>query len=268
MQQVRRWLPQRAIVIVADSSFAALELLWSVSQMPRPVHMVTRLRLDAALYEPATPYRKGQMGRPRLKGKRLPTLYTLLADPQTVWQQIRIQGWYGGTAREVELVSDTAVWYHTGLLAVPIRWVLVRDPQGKFEPQAFLCTNLTVTPVQILVWFRRRWQVEVTFEEVHRHLGMETQRQWADLAILRTTPALLGLFSFVTLLANQCQLELPLRQAAWYVKPLPTFVDALALVRCLFWKSRLFQTSTHLTEVVKVPQELFNCWNALLCYAA
>lgn len=138
MRQVRRWLPQRAIVIVADSSFAALEQLLSVSQMPRPVHMVTRLRLDAALYEPATPYRKGQMGRPRLKGKRLPTLYRLLAAPQTLWQQVRIQGWYGGTAREVELVSDTAVWYHTGLPAVPIRWVLVRAPQGKERTAGFL----------------------------------------------------------------------------------------------------------------------------------
>ncbi|MBV8887502.1 MAG: transposase [Chroococcidiopsidaceae cyanobacterium CP_BM_RX_35] len=143
--------------------------------MPRPVHMVTRLRLDAALYEPATPYHKGQMGRPRLKGKRLPTLNTLLANPQTIWQQVRIEGWYGGTAREVELVSDPAVWYHTGLPAVPNEWVQRVDPQGKFEPQAFLCPDLTVTPVQILVWFRQRWQVEVTFEEAHRHLGMETQ---------------------------------------------------------------------------------------------
>ena len=139
MRQVRRWLPQRDIVVVADSSFAALNLLWAVSQMPRPVHIVTRLRLDAALYEPAAARQKGQMGQPRHKGKRLPTLSAILANPKTMWQQVRVEGWYGGIEREVELVSDTAVWYHTGLPAVPIRWLLVRDPQGKFESQAFSC---------------------------------------------------------------------------------------------------------------------------------
>lgn len=124
--------------------------------------------------------------------------------------------------------------YHTDRPAVPVRWVLVRDPQGKFAPQAFLCTNLTVTPEQILLWFRQRWQLDVTFEEVRAHLGMETQRQWSALAIAQTTPTLLGLFSLVTLFADQLQPDLPLLQATWYIKLLPTFVDALALVRCSF----------------------------------
>jgi hypothetical protein len=106
--------------------------------------------------------------------------------------------WYGGGTREVELASGTAVWYHAGLPAVPIRWVPIRDPLGQFEAQALLCTDLAVTPEQIVAWFVLRWQVEVTFEESRRHLGVETQRQWSDLAILRTTPALLGLFSLVT----------------------------------------------------------------------
>lgn len=192
MRQVRRWLPQRDIVVVADSSFAALHLLWAVSQMPHPVHIVTRFRLDAALSEPAAARQKGQMGRPRHKGKRLPTLSAILANPKTMWQQVRVEGWYGGIEREVELVSDPAVWYHTGLPAVPIRWLLVRDPQAKFESQAFLCPNLSATPEQTLLWFRQRWQLEVTFEEVRSHLGVETQRQWSELAIARTTPTLLG----------------------------------------------------------------------------
>lgn len=268
MRQVRRWLPQRDIVVVADSSFAALNLLWAVSQMPHPVHIVTRLRLDAALYEPAAARQKGQMGRPRHKGKRLPTLSAILANPKTVWQQVKVEGWYGGIEQEVELVSDTAVWYHTGLPAVPIRWLLVRDPQGKFESQAFLCTNLSATPEQTLLWFRQRWQLEVTFEEVRSHLGVETQRQWSELAIARTTPTLLGLFSLVTLFANQLQPDLPLRQAAWYIKPLPTFVDALALVRCSFWRCTHFHTSPPLAEMVKVPRTLFDSWTELLCYAA
>ena len=102
-------------------------------------------------------------------------------------------------------------------MRVAIRWVLVRDPSGEKEPQAFLCTDLEADPVDILRWFVRRWRTETTFEEARRHLGMETQRQWSDLAILRTTPALLGLFSLVTLWASQLAAE---RGPAARVRPL------------------------------------------------
>lgn len=267
--QLRRWLPQRDVVVVADSSFAALELLSALTQMRLPVHVVTRLRLDAALYQPAPARQPKQMGRPRLKGNRLATLSTRLTDAQTTWDSVQLAGWYGGVQREVELTSATAVWYHTGLPPVPIRWVLVRDPQNQFQPQAFLCTNLAVTPQQILLWFRQRWQVEVTFEEVRAHLGVETQRQWSDLAILRTTPALLGLFSLVVLLAHhlRSQEDFLLRSTAWYQKSLPTFIDALAHVRQYLWDVRLFDRSGSSSEMIKVPKELLDCWSDLLCYA-
>lgn len=106
---------------------------------------------------------------------------------------------------QLRFVPYRAFWYHSGLPVVPIRWVLVRDPDGKFKPQALLSTNQNYEPKQILEWFVRRWQIEVTFEEVRKHLGMETQRQWSDLAIVRTTPTLLGLFSLITMLATHLQ---------------------------------------------------------------
>ena len=267
--QVRRWLPQRAIILVADSSFAALALLESLRQLLLPVHVVTRLRLDASLYAPAPERLPNQMGRPRKVGRQ-PTLKSILEDPNTDWQPLTIDGWYGRRAYAVEVVSQTAVWYHTGLAAVPIRWVLLRDPQGRFAPQAFLCTDLCATPQQIVQWFCQRWGVEVTFEEVRAHLGVETQRQWSSLAILRTTPALFGLFSIVVLLAHQLPSDLLHSgfQSAWYQKSLPTFSDALALVRQRFWRVQLFHTSTQTTDIVKVPQVLLDCWSSLLCYAA
>ncbi|MDX2213969.1 MAG: transposase [Oculatellaceae cyanobacterium bins.114] len=267
--QVRRWVPQRAIVLVADSSFAALELLEALRQLPKAVHVVTRLRLDAALYDPAPQREPKQVGRPRKVGKRRPTLHKLLENPETVWLPVHLKGWYGGRCCKLQITSQTAVWYHSGLPAVPIRWVLVKDPKGKFEPQAFLSTDLNATPKQILLWFRQRWQVEVTFEEVRAHLGVETQRQWSDLAILRTTPALLALFSMVVLLAHQLQSQMSflLPQSAWYNKELPTFIDALALVRQRFWQIRLFQFSGAATDMVKIPKPLLDCWSSLLCYA-
>jgi hypothetical protein len=199
--QLRKWLPERSLVVVADSSYAVIELLWHMTQLKNPMCMIARFRLDAALYEPVSLTPK-KIGRPRKKGKRLPTLETTLDDKQTIWQALVIREWYGEKQREIEVCSDTAVWYHSGKPPLPIRWVLIRDPKGKFKSQALLSTNLETSPEQIIKWFVRRWQVEVTFHEVRTHLGVETQRQWSDLAILRTTPTLLASFSLVTLLAN------------------------------------------------------------------
>jgi hypothetical protein len=235
--QVRRWLPTRDLVIVADSSFAVITRLARLRRLPNPVCMITRFRLDAGLYEPAPARKPHQQGRTRVKGKRLPTLDVIAGERTTRWKRVTIPDWYGEGARVIEIVSNTAVWYHSGPPPVPIRWVLIRDPKGKFKTQALLCTDLTVKPIQIVKWFVLRWQLEVTFREVRVHLGVETQRQWSDLAIARTTPALLGLFSLVTVLAHQHarRKKLPMRQTAWYRKPRPTVSDALALVRHSLW---------------------------------
>lgn len=176
--------------------------------------------------------------------------------------------WYGERRRTVEITSRTAVWYHSGMPVVPVRWVLIRDPKGKFRPQAPLCTDLTVKPEQILKWFVMRWQVEVTFQEVRAHLGVETQRQWNDWAIICTTPALLGLFSLVTLLAHRLtqQGKLPVRQAAWYVKRLPTFSDALGVVRQHQWRQPYFPASCGKIDIQKRAHLLLNRYTDALCY--
>ena len=262
-----RWLPGRELVATADSSFAALELLDSVRES---VTVVTRLRLDAALFEPVAPRRKGQVGRPRKTGRRLPTLQEVAADPQTRWQEVRVKGWYGEGERVVEVVSHTCVWYHRGLPPVPIRFVLVRDPQAKFSTQALLSTKLEVEPVQILEWFVKRWQMEVTFAEVRAHLGVETQRQWSGKAIARTTPCLLGLYSLISLLAARLlkRRKLPARGAAWYVKQSATFSDTIAFVRRYLWSHQPFQMSVTEADMLKVPRSLLERLTETVCYAA
>jgi hypothetical protein len=269
MMQLRRWLPSRAIVVVADSSYAVLKLLACSAQLPVPVTMITRLRLDAALYDPAPPREPGQRGAPRKKGARQPSLNARLGDAKTVWERVTI-AWYGRTTRTVELASGTAVWYHGGEPVVPLRWVLIRDPQGQFPPQALLSTNPDLLAQQIVEWFVLRWQLEVTFEEARAHLGVETQRQWADLAILRTTPALLGLFSLITLFAHQLLQgqDLPLRQAAWYPKTVATFSDTLAFVRQQLWPVSISWRSPAQDDVVIIPKALFDRLTDTLVYAA
>ena len=147
--QLRRWLPHRPLVLVADSSYAVLDLLHFCQALAQPVTLITRLRLDAALYEPAPPRQPGQNGRPRVKGKRLPTLKKLLDSPDTCWAEAS-PAWYDGTVRTVEVASQTALWHHSGKHPVPILWVLIRDPLGQFRPQALLSTDLAATPVQIV----------------------------------------------------------------------------------------------------------------------
>jgi hypothetical protein len=263
--QVRRWLPDRALIFVADSTYAALEFLHACQVLPNPVAVITRLRLDAALYEPAPPY-PGQ-GRPRKKGERLPTPQQVIDHPKTAWTRLTLP-WYNHQPRLLDIATGTAVWYHTGLPPVPIRYVLIRDVAGKFDPQALLSTDLLLTPDYILACFIRRWQMEPTFRHVREHLGVETQRQWSDQAIARTTPLLLGLFSLITLLANALLThhDLTVRTAAWYPKPLPTFSDAIALVRRTLWAYLTFQTSLEEPDMVKVPRVLLDRFHDLLCY--
>ena len=267
---LRRWYPKREIVAVADRAYASLKLLDRCRSLRNPILFVTRLRLDAALYEPAPPRRQGQIGRPRIKGERLPNLSEVAQDPSTVWKPTTIANWYGSSERMVEIASNTAVWYSTGLFAVPLRWVLVRDPKGKFKPQALLCTDLKADPKKILSWFVMRWQLEVTFQEVRRHLGFETQRQWSELAIRRTTPALLGLFSLVTLFAHRRMAPSTevVRRAAWYRKPHPTFSDALALIRKDLWANATFHGSPAQSDTVKVPRAYLEHLTDAVCWAA
>jgi hypothetical protein len=230
------------------------------------ITVLTRLRWEAALYEPA-PFRPaGTKGRPRKKGKRLPTLH----HKTTRWQRLTVPGWYGEGARLIEVCSRTAVWDHTGWPPVPIRWVLIRDPQERFDPQALLCTDLQQNPLTIVSWFVRRWQVEVTFQEVRSTLGVESQRQWSPRAIARTTPCLLALFSLVTLLADRLVRHgtLPLPQDAWYLKPHPTFSDALAAVRQHYWRQAGFRVSGRQKQVRKLPSTLRECLTYALCRVA
>lgn len=266
VKQVCRWLPGRQLVIVADSTFSALHFLGAAR---RHATIITRLRLDAALYAPAPPRQPGRRGRTPVKGRRLPTLRDVLVDAATQWATLTMPCWYGEHNRQVEVTSATAVWYHKGAPAVPIRWILIRDPLGQFDTQALLCTDRHAAPSFILECFVQRWQMEVTFEEARAHLGIETQRQWSDQAIARTTPCLFGLFSIVTLLAQHLFStgQVFRRCAAWYDKPQATFSDTIASVRRWLWSHEYFSISPKEADMIKIPRPLLDRFIDSLCYA-
>jgi hypothetical protein len=256
MQQVRRWLPGRRLVLVVDGGFAAVSL--ALACVKRQVTMVSRLRWDAALYHPPGPQPKGKRGPKPTKGTRQRRLQDWAERADTPWATVEVD-WYGGQRKKLWVFSRTALWYTPGLPPVEIRYVLVADPEGQLRMEAFFCTDVQATPVEILPWVVMRWSVEVTFEEARAHLGFETQRQWSETAIARTSPVLLGLFSLVTVLALQLSQggQIPVSATAWYHKAEPTFADCLALVRRHLWHARYVVNSAVEPEFVQFPRAAF-----------
>ena len=265
---LRRWLPGRDLVVVADGGYSVKALLRSAQLLSEPITFVTRLRSDASLHAPPPARSQGQRGRRRVVGDKLPGLAQTLDDPRTVWETVEV-GWYGSTTRTLEVASGVAVWYNRSkpTPAVHIRWVLVRDPLGELSPQTLACTDIDADPEMIVEWFAMRWQVEVTFQELRTHMGVETQRQWSDSAIARTTPALFGLFSVVTVVAHVVGVQS--RSCAWYEKSTPTFADAIATTRRHLWSSKTISPpSLSEPDMVKIPKDFFHRMLDSLCYAA
>jgi DDE superfamily endonuclease len=271
MLQLCRWLPDRKIIFVGDASFAVHTIAQALARIPEGrATLISRLRLDASLFAPPPERHARTQGRPARKGPPLPKLSTLLADPVTRWQRITAPLWYGKQIEKLlEITSGTALWYRPGTPPRPIRWVLVRDPAGKRAPQAFLSTNTALEPAEIIAIFVRRWQVEVTFSEVRAHLGVETQRQWSDKAIRRTTPVLMGLYSLVVLWAEDfLQRGAAPYAAAWYLKSAFTFSDAIAAVRRRIWMGNINDTSPHDPDMRKIPPDRLSRMADALCFAA
>jgi hypothetical protein len=278
-----RWLRERKIVCVGDGSYGCMELLHAVRDL---IVMVARIPARARLFDQPPERKPGMRGRPRVVGARQPTPKERLEDPATAWRRIRVPGWLGsdGKERAMDVVSGTALWHNTNSVPtpVPVRWVIARDPEPRSErtePLVVACTDLEATPEEILSWYSRRWSVEVTFRELRDHLGLETQRQWSEKAVRRTTPALFALFSLVALMADQLRRShgpLTPLLAAWSRKEAPTFVDALAAVRRSLWAEearrpaagRDFRTSRCGRGVGKVPRPIADRLAELVCWAA
>lgn len=261
IRQVHRWLPDRLVVLVVDGGYAAVKLALVCAHTPN-LALVTRLRWDASLYHLPAERAAGQRGPTASKGAPQRSLKEYAARRDTRWEESEV-AWYGGQKKKLWLFSRTALWHTPGEEPVAIRYVIARDPEGKLRDEVFASTKLDATPAQIIEWVVMRWSVETTFEEAREHLGLETQRQWSDLAIARTTPCLLGLFSLVVLLTRRLQPDgqVPRLTAAWYEKPEATFSDCLILVRKHLWRSLNYVDSASEAESVSFPAPV---WEHLL----
>ena len=268
IKQVSRWMADRSIILIGDGSFACIRLAHTCIQLGK-VTLISRLRLDARLFDFPGPEVSGKRGPKPQKGERLTKLKDLVDDPDQDWQEALVK-WYGGVTKYIRFLTGVCLWHTPGQKPVLIRWVLVVDPDGKCDPEAFFSTDTQLMPVQIVEYFVLRWGVEVTFQESRRHLGVETQRQWTDKAIARSTPALMGLFSIVCLMALKListGKELVPQTTAWYQKQDATFSDVLTFVRRYIWDDK-YVKSTHNTGYVLFPIQKWEAILDLLAMAA
>jgi DDE superfamily endonuclease len=251
---------------IGDQTYSVLALGHACTR--RGVRLIAPLRLDAALYEPAPPRAPGTNRRPRIKGKRAPTLAQMLRDAHTTWQRLRVR-WYDGRWRVLAGTSGTAVWYRVGQPVLPLRWVLVRDPTGQHDPRAYFSTHPSARARDIVGACIKRWTIETTVEESRAHLGLEPQRQWSDAAIERTTPCLLSVYVIITLLAHALYPggQLPVRTTARYPKRHATFADALAAVRHPLWSVESFSPSPCDTDIVEIPKARLERLMQSVCYS-
>ena len=263
---LRRWLPHAELTIVGDSAYSVIDL--GTACRRRGVRLVAPLRLDARLFAPPPERSPSTIGRPRLVGDRLPNLGVVLVDPATAWARVTLR-WYDGTERVLEVASGSPLWYHPGMEPLPVRWVLTRDPDGELEPRAYFSTRLEDDAASVLAEVIRRWPIEVTFEESRAHLGVETQRQWSDLAIGRATPCLFGLYSLVALLGWILYRggPIPIRRSAWYREGQATFSDVLAAVRRQCWEWLDIRTSARDPAYLEIPRSQFDRLLNAVCYS-
>ena len=249
--QIRRWVgKQRKIIFVGDGGFASGQLI--LDCICYGVTLVSRLKMNASLFDFPPEKIPGKRGRTARKGVKLKNFKQMLSLEGLPWKEVEITG-YSGIKRVVRLISATCMWGADGITPIPIRWILVTDPTGKLDPMPLMSTDSLMTPEQILELYIDRWSLEVTFEESREHLGVETQRQWSSRAIARSTPALMGLYSLVCLMATRLGQEqlLKIEETAWRKKEHVAFSDMMRAVRLVIWRDNLISRKAKSTPSVE-----------------
>lgn len=254
VMQLVRWAPTIPFIFVGDGGFACAKLAWTCFK--NNTTLVSRLKMNARIYALPEETPPGKRGRKPKKGVRLISFKEMLTKEDLLWENVEISG-YDGKKKKVQYLTNTSMWGADGFCPIAIRWVLVIDPSGEMDPLPLMSTDVNLTGARIIELYVDRWGLEVTFLEARKHLGVETQKQWSDKAIARTTPILLSLYTMVCLIGHRLNEEAPLviEKAAWYDKKTVTFSDLLKAVRVTLWKDNLFFRKEFSDPSVKIQLE-------------
>jgi hypothetical protein len=254
-----KWMGKLTWILLGDGGFASVEL--ANACLENGGHLISRLRIDARLYSEPPERISGKKGRIASKGKQIASFKSMIEHKELVWQDVEVN-WYAGQKKKLQYLSGIDLMYKATHPLVRSRWVLVKDPEGKLLIVPLFSTNPRHDPVYIIETFVLRFGIEAFFEESRAHLGMETQRQWSDKAIIRSTPLIFGLFSIICLIALKLQetVEFSVQSSAWYAKNIDeaTFSDIIAYVRRFCWASRYLIDSTRKDETIKFQTKDLN----------
>jgi hypothetical protein len=252
-----RWLPGRKFVLIGDFLVVSHATVVFAQRHANRITVIGRLRGDANLYHPPkVPSRRTKGGQLAQKGRKAQSPCRRVAHLKERTRRVQ---WYGGSRRRVRYVTETGLWYSSHHAKVTrIRWVAVlADTALPSEHNYFFCSDPTQDAVHIIEWYASRWNIEVTFEEIRAHLGLETTRHRCQQSVLRVTPLLFGLFTIVVLLWRQ--LPKPQQQSKFtatpcYSKAQSTYADALGAVRHELWKKCLLQHCDKHQCVTRLPR--------------
>jgi hypothetical protein len=255
LARLMRWFPNRHFIFVGDTGYGTSETARFCRQHRRHLTLVSKFYGDAALYEPPPPRTHSTIGRPRVKGQKLPSPQKVVAH-STRRTRLAV-AWYGGITRDIEIVTGTGHWYRIGEALVAVRWVYVHDCTGTHRDEYLFTTNLHLTPKQIVECYTRRWSIETTFQECREHLKLESTKCYGQQTVLRFTPCLFGLYTIIVLLYLQLPdlLRLPII-VLWRGKSTTTFADMLTCVRRAIWQQWFFQTPTKAEPFSKLSRSL------------
>lgn len=255
-------LTHRSLIVLGDGAFSNSSV---IKGRPSNVNFIGRSRLDAAIYAPAPPRQPGQMGRPRVRGAKLPSPAVQASASDAPWQSIEVTA-YGRTSTVQVLVID-ALWYIVAGSEL-LRLVVVRGFPGHERDDVLVCTDPSMSPKDIIETFAKRWSIEVTFQETKGKLGFEEPRSRNERAVERTAPFTLFLYSLVVLWYFRTGSTLRSAQptkAPWYSpnsspsKTLPAFSDMLSALRRASWAQRLFDPPANSATWKKQLRPLLAC---------
>ena len=256
-----RWAEERTIYVVADSAYAGRTLL---EQRPANVQVISRLRMDAAIWTAPPPRTPGQKGRPRRRGCRLPSPQAL-ARARQHWHQLPVQLY--GRSVLTQVFQLTALWY-VALRDQPVRIVAVRDPAGRRRDEAFFSTDISVRPSFILESYAHRWTLEVAFHDAKQYLGFEDPQNQTAKAVQRTAPMAFLVYDLV-LLWSAIRVQAG-EEARWLRRPWdphksqPSFRDLLISLRREAWRQRVFDPPSPTRQ----PQKWLPLWMEVLLETA
>jgi hypothetical protein len=261
---LRRWLPDNLIVLVTDAGYTTKGLFRVCKKLK--IQLIARAKSNMRFFELAPP-RTGKRGRPRLKGHRLPSLKEIRDSPDIKWKQVMVEG-YGGVNKECMVATQECLWDPAeGGGQIQVQLIFVKDLKDSNDSSVFCLITIAthLSSEEIVTAYAKRWSQEVTHRECRESLGMETQRQWSDLAIERTTPLLFACYSLIFLIANQLYNKITPAQSAWYQKRELTFSDLLSFVRKMIRENQLSQVwSKHpILKNIHCPTELLQIFEGI-----